>query len=444
MSRLSAFASCVAIAILCGPSAVRAADAAPSRVATSMPTTAGGGSAQLILSKGDRVVIIGDSITEQKLYSRYIEDYLIACQPQLNLWVYQLGWGGEWAGGFLQRMDSDLLPLKANVITTCYGMNDGGSKPWDESTGQKYQADMKALVERAKAAGMKVVVGSPGAVDTDFFRGPNATPAQYNDVMDHLKAIDRQLAAEEGVVFANVHDPLMSAMSAAKSAMGKEYHVCGGDGVHPQANGHVVMAYAFLKAMGFDGDLGTIRVDLAGVTTATGGHKVLSSRGGRVEIESTRYPFCFQGDGNEKSPKSMRSILPYVPFNDDLNRLTLVVSGLESDRAKVTWGAQTRSFSREQLAKGINLAGEFLDNPLADAFKKVDEAVAAKQNLETYYIKVVLHELPSKVADQKGDAELEAAFETIQDRLKTRHEKLSQAVRDAVVPVTHTIVIEAE
>ena len=32
------------------------------------------------LQDGDRIAIIGDSITEQKLYSRFIEEYLLMCK----------------------------------------------------------------------------------------------------------------------------------------------------------------------------------------------------------------------------------------------------------------------------------------------------------------------------------------------------------------------------
>jgi len=73
------------------------------------------------VKQGDRVAVVGDSITEQKLYSRYIELYLTACQPQLDLHVMQFGWSGEWARGFAARLDNDLLPYKPNVVTPCSG-----------------------------------------------------------------------------------------------------------------------------------------------------------------------------------------------------------------------------------------------------------------------------------------------------------------------------------
>ncbi len=42
---------------------------------------------------------------------------------------------------------------------------------------------------------------------------------------------------------------MIDAMAKAKLKYGKEYNVAGGDGVHPNRNGHLVMAYAFLKAL---------------------------------------------------------------------------------------------------------------------------------------------------------------------------------------------------
>jgi hypothetical protein len=41
-----------------------------------------------------RVAIVGDSITEQKLYSKYVECWLLACSGVPDVRVMQFGWGG--------------------------------------------------------------------------------------------------------------------------------------------------------------------------------------------------------------------------------------------------------------------------------------------------------------------------------------------------------------
>ena len=62
------------------------------------------------LQPRDRVAICGDSITEQKLYSVYIETYLLACTPQPDLRAMQFGWGGEVSWGFFDRMENEGEP----------------------------------------------------------------------------------------------------------------------------------------------------------------------------------------------------------------------------------------------------------------------------------------------------------------------------------------------
>src|ERR1043166_6223778 len=255
--------------------------------------------ADLILKKGQRVAVVGDSITEQKLYSRYIELYLTACLPELELHVVQLGWGGETAPGFAGRMHNDLLPWKPDVVTTCYGMNDGGYGPFKEEIGKRYHAAMADIVARLKKSGAVVVVGSPGAVDSKYFRNGGEPARVYNETLGRLRDIARELATKEGQRFVDVIAPMLSAMEKGKAALGETYDVGGKDGVHPGPNGHLVMAFAFLKAMGLDGQIGTITVDMKSAATASGGHKVVSSEPGKVDLESVRWPFCFSGD--EKS-----------------------------------------------------------------------------------------------------------------------------------------------
>jgi lysophospholipase L1-like esterase len=394
-----------------------------------------------VLKAGGRLAIIGDSITEQKVYSRFMEDYVTACTPELGVWCIQLGWGGETAPGFLGRMRQDLLPFKPTVATFCYGMNDGGYRAYEEGIGKRYIDAMKQIVANLKQAGAVAVVGSPGCVDMNTWRKPEDAEV-YNQNLAKLGDLDRQLAQDSGMPFADLHTLMYDVMKKAKAANGPQFHVCGGDGVHPAADGQLIMAYTFLKALGVSGDIGAITVDMAGEAAATEGHKVLSSKAGAADIESRRYPFCFYGD--EKSPDSAKSILPFLPFNQDLNRLTLVVKGLKAGKAKVTWGNVSKTFTREQLAKGVNLAAEFFDNPFSGAFKKVDDAVAKKQGFETFLIKEFNRAVGGIERNVADDAEAAAAIKTLRTRLLAKHDALSAAVREAVVPLKHTITVTEE
>jgi lysophospholipase L1-like esterase len=392
--------------------------------------------------KGARVAIVGDSITEQKIYSRFIEDYFLACVPELGIQSIQLGWGGEQAVGFAARMENDLFPWKPDVVTTCYGMNDGHYRAYEPSIGEAYEKAMADIVGRLKAAGATVVVGSPGVVDTRYFRNPSTPPEVYNENLGKLRDIARKLAGSQGMPFADVHGAMLEAMTAAKEAFGKDHDVGGMDGVHPRQNGHLVMAYAFLKAMGFDGQIARIAIDLKGKAMASEGHNVVSFEGGKATIESSRYPFCFTGD--EKSADGTRSILRFVPFDDDLNRFALVVTGLDAPRAKVSWGAGSKVFAREALEKGVNLAAEFLENPFSRPFAAVDEAVARKQNFETPMIKEVITRFRAVRGILGYDTEALKAIETLRARLTAKDDSLAAEARGKVTPVRHTIAVTPE
>ena len=395
---------------------------------------------QAKLQDGDFVAVCGDSITEQKIYGVFIEDYLLMCQPAAKLRAMQFGWGGETSWGFNRRMANNCVPFKPSVATTCYGMNDGGYRPFDPNgQGKMYRANQTAIVQKFQKAGVRlIVVGSPGCVDAETFRRNPEQAAMYNQTLAKLRDIAREVAAKEGVVFANVLDPMLDVMAKAKAKYGKAYHLAGSDGVHPWQNGHLVMAYAFLKALGCTGDIGTIALDLAaGTATATDGHKVLSANGGTVEVESSRYPFCFFGD--PKSPRSTRGVLEFLPFHDELNRFVLVVKGTGAARLKVTWGKASREFAAADLAKGINLAAEFLDNPFCGPFQKVEHAIRAQQNFETPLIKTLIDSLPGFKRMVPDEA---AALDRVRAAAEKRAKGLFDAAAAAVVPVPHIIKVE--
>ena len=397
-----------------------------------------------------RVAIVGDSITEQKLYSKYVESWLLACSGVPDVHVMQFGWGGETAGGFANRADNDLAVFDPDIVTLCYGMNDGGYQPWRSEIGTAYEANMRRILDRLSALGVKsVVVGSPGAVDTNFFR-PGQTMADkpahvaYNDNLAHLRDIDRALATEKGQRFADVHAAMVDAMTKANGALGPKYDVCGGDGFHPGPNGQLLMAYAFLKGLGVDGSIGEITVDLAaGAAKGTPGQKVAGVKKdgpvATVEVSSTRWPFCFEGDTN--SSGGTRSILPFVPFNDDLNRYLLKVSGLQTPAAKVTWGTETKTFTKDQLAAGVNLAAEFFHTPFDEPFAHFQAAVAEKQNFETFMIKQIVTDF-RLIPDFSTDTEAQAAAKVLSGKLMKRWEALDTTVRERLVPVNFTIRIE--
>ena len=235
---------------------------------------------------------------------------------------------------------------------------------------------------------------------------------------------------------------------------GTNFMIAGKDGVHPGLAGQTVMAYAFLKAMGLSGDLGTFTIDLRSAKAkASKGHTVISSGPGEFAFESTRFPFCATGPSD--SDGSVRAAMNLIPFNQDLNRMTLIVRNATAPKYSVTWGAEAKTFTREQLTQGINLAAEFAVNPFTTAFARVDNAVGKKQAYETIQIKSVFHLVLNgkiKSAAATSDAELKQllGIRTADDKLdiegvvqatEIKRGLLAKQIREAIAPVRHQVKI---
>jgi lysophospholipase L1-like esterase len=387
-----------------------------------------------LLKKGDRLAICGDSITEQKQYSVLLETYLTACLPELDITCRQYGWSGEAAGGFLKRMKQDVLRFKPSVATTCYGMNDFRYVPYNEAIAAEFRKNQTAVIDAFQQAGCRVVLGSSGIIDSvpHWVKTATGTQQELNLALSRFRNIGVEIATTEQVAFADLYQPMLLADHAAKRRLGPEFKVSGKDGVHPGWAGHVIMAYGFLKALGMDGDLGSVTYDEAGGTaSAANGHEVVRAENGRLALRSTRIPFA-PGPGADDKDDSIRAGLALVPFDDELNRFILRVTSPKAANYTVTWGGQSRTYTAAQLTGGINLAKDFDNNPLVPAFKAVWDAVNKKQTYETRQIKTLVH-------GPEGAADLEATFALTE---KTRA-PLEKAILQAKQPAEHEIVIAA-
>ncbi len=409
----------------------------------------------LLLKPGDRLAICGDSITEQQKYSRLIEDYLTACMPQLKVTVRQFGWGGERADGFLARMTNDCLRFKPTIATTSYGMNDHGYQPYKDSIGEAYRSNMLAVVEAFKAHSVRVVLGSPGTIaKIPWWEAGKYQVGDLNQNLGRLRNIDVEIARQENVNFADIYMPLLSGGAAARQKYGEKYELNGNDGIHPDWAGHIIMAYAFLKGLGVDGEIADFNLDLANnKLRVSAGHKLLSAKDGVFTICSSRYPFCSGaplgmaadwyptiGFNSITNSDSIRSGMTLVPFNQDLNRFMLTVKNTKADKYRVSWGDQSRVFTAEELSQGINLAAEFEDNPFCTRFAMIDAAVAGKQAFETREVKNLFRVPGNQVTMKQITDQTDKVFKAVE----REHAALEAAVKAAYAPVTYTLTVTPE
>ena len=387
-----------------------------------------------LLQKGDRLAICGDSITEQKMYSLLMEAYIVAARSDLHVTVRQYGWSGEQAGGFLRRMDNDVLRFKPTIATTCYGMNDFRYVPKDDAIAATYRANQTAVVRKFKEAGARVVLGSAGTIHSvpPWVKTAKGTWQELNLALLDFRNIGIEVAQAEQVAFADVYWPMLVKGHQARAKYGEGFKLEGNDGVHPGWTGHVVMATAFLEGLGLRGDVGQIDVDLAtGQANARYGQRIMKAEGGVVSLRSFRIPASFE-PGDVTKDGTIAAGVALADFQKKLNRLTLRVAGAKTAQVKVTWGDVAKIFTAAELAKGVNLAAEFPQNPTSPAFAKIWKAVAEKQAYETKQIKTLFRSKEAK-------ADMEAVVKSSQ----VEFDRLAAALQATLKPVDSTLKVEA-
>jgi hypothetical protein len=247
----------------------------------------------------------------------------------------------------------------------------------------------------------------------------------------NFRNIDIEVAQSEQVAFADVYWPMLVKGHESRAKYGDGFKLEGNDGVHPGWAGHVMMATAYLEGLGLRGDVGQINVDLvAGKATAREGQRVVKFENGVVSLRSFRIPFSFE-PGDITKDNTIAAGVALADFQKKLNRLTLKVAGAKTAQVKVTWGDVSKLFTGEQLAKGVNLAAEFPQNPTSPAFAQIWKAVAEKQAYETKQIKTLFRSKEAK-------ADMEAVAKSSQ----VEFDRLAAALKAVVKPVDSMIKVE--
>lgn len=325
----------------------------------------------------DRVVFLGDSITEQYQYSTYIELYLTTRFPTGNMTFINAGIGGDTANGGSNRFQAHVLDEKPTAITINFGMNDAGYGKFNPDTNKVYVAKTAAMLEAAKAAGARVALCSPNAVD----RRVNPNFKLYVETQKEFYAPLKDLAAKHGAAFADQYAVTRAAVEAMEKAdptakTAKPYY----DGFHTSPPGGLLMAHAILTQLGAPAVVSNVVIDVSKPEPTATNAKVEKLMASEKGVSFTRtdaaLPMPVQND--------WRSMLPYTNELKDLNYYGLTVKGLAGGGdakydVKID-GKAVGTFTAAELAAGVNL-GNAASGPLFDQGNTVFQAINAKNNL---------------------------------------------------------------
>jgi len=356
---------------------------------------------KFFVHNGDRVVFLGDSITEQRLYTTYLEAYTLSRYPKWKLTFRNVGWGGD-TSWLRQRahpdeaklfaadpeeqqkmveqavaagLGRDVLPLKPTAVTIDFGMNDHAYQAFREDIFRAYVRSQSQLAKVLEANGARVAFVTPQPIED---KRPDPDKEVKNISLRKFSDGLKQVAAEKGALFVDEFDPYMAIMLAARAGDPNAI-IGGGDAVHPGPAGHTIMAWAILKGLGAPALVSTAEIKVNKEKAKAG--SVKQCKIGKLKTEGDGISFD-RVDASLPMPIDSRALpaLKLAPVLHDLSRFELKVTGLTAAKYEVTIdGEQAGTVTKEELAAGWNMTTA--DGPIAKQNAELLKLVFEKNNV---------------------------------------------------------------
>jgi lysophospholipase L1-like esterase len=340
--------------------------------------------ADFYLHPNDVVVFYGDSITDQRLYTTYVETFVVTRYPKLPVRFVHSGWGGDrvtggGGGPIDDRLKRDVLTYKPTVMTIMLGMNDARYKGFDDEIFRTFTDGYEHIIKSMKDAipKIRITVIDPSPYD-DVTRTP-LFEGGYNAVLLKYGEYLRTLAKRDNLDFADLNTRLVKTLERANVTDPANAQKVVPDRVHPHRSGHLLMAASLLEAWDATATVTRVEIDAASAQVKDAVNTTVSSLERNGSIRWT------QKDGSLPMPVPMNDPLMALAvkssdFLEKLNQETLRVTGLDASAYELKInGHLIGAFSRENLASGINLAE--LDTPMMQQAAQVHDLTIKRADI---------------------------------------------------------------
>jgi lysophospholipase L1-like esterase len=195
---------------------------------------------------GEKIAFLGDSITQGGMGpTGYVTLVIQGLKANgVNATAIGAGISGHKSNDMLARLQRDVLDKKPDWMTLSCGVND----VWHGAKGvplDQYKQNITQIVERAQAAGIKVVILTSTMITENPDEPNNHKLAAYNDFL-------RELAKEKKCLLADLNVAMQAQLDQREKAGQKRGKLLTSDGVHMNPFGNVMMATGVLRGFGLD------------------------------------------------------------------------------------------------------------------------------------------------------------------------------------------------
>ncbi len=398
-------------------------------VLVSAPSIAADDANDFFFRKGDRIVFLGDSITEQYQYSTYMELYLTTRFPDGEMTFINAGIGGDTATGGARRFAEHVLAEKPTALTIDFGMNDGGYGGFNPGAAKNYLDKTEEMLKAAQKAGVRVALISPNAVEV------RAKPQlkTYLETQQRFYAPLKELAEKYKVPFVDQYAVTRKVLEKIEADNANVHPFP--DGVHTNGPGGLLMAHTILTGLKAPAIVSDVTIDAAAKKATTTGCTIeelnVTSDSISFQRKDKALPMPVQAD--------WRPILPYLNDLKDLNSYGLKVTGLDGGKYVLSIdGEKVGEYTADELSQGVNL-GNLGAGPLFKQAQDVFQMIRQKNEIvHKRFRQVVMAPSVYWLADvykERKPKELKKLMEDIQSR--------QEAIYKKVQPTAHRFELKA-
>lgn len=203
------------------------------------------------LKKGDRIVFLGDSITQAaggpNGYITFIKKVLDDEQHKdLGIETVNAGISGNKVPDLQKRVDRDVIAKKPTIVFIYIGINDvwhGQSDPARGTPKDKFEAGLKEVIGKITDSGAKVILCTPTVIG-EKKDGGNKLDKQLDEFAD----ISRNVAKELKLPLCDLRKAFVDHLKE-NNKDDKASGILTGDTVHLTAAGNKLVADTMLKML---------------------------------------------------------------------------------------------------------------------------------------------------------------------------------------------------
>ena len=212
------------------------------------------------LEKGSKLIMIGDSVTDcERMYDAILAGWgsfgngyvnlvnacLTGLAPEYQIAVYNKGISGNTVLDLQRRWQQDVLDLNPDYVSVMIGINDvwrhydAVMQPVEKVGEETFEAVYEELIQKTKPVVKQMyLIGAFMMIETKEY--------PMRQTVERYAAITKKLAKKYELPYIDIQEKMDQFMESLPA------YTLSNDHVHPNVQGHMIIAKAFLDAIGFD------------------------------------------------------------------------------------------------------------------------------------------------------------------------------------------------